>query len=197
MMAHKNRISQRLLEAFKSSPRTSTEVTIRFPSGEPPQTVDWKEASDDRSLKSLAFARLSTLPIDGPLAAAFKTAELDPTDPAHWYRLMTFFAWAHYGDRRRKGAPQKWGALEYCRVIKDFIEVKCRNPDMSDESVFTILARNSEYKTKNGSSSTSRLRKLLKEALDPERNEVVHALKLELGDDLKMLQKKVGTRDGD
>jgi hypothetical protein len=148
LMAHKEPISQRLSDAFKLLPRRSTEVTVSFPSGEPAQTIDWKEAVGDETIRAIAFTRLSTLTIDGPLAAAFKAADLDPTDPAHWFQLLTFFAWAHFSDRRRRGAPTKWGALEYCKLIKDFVEVKARNLEKSDEAVFINLQKRAEYQTK-------------------------------------------------
>jgi hypothetical protein len=194
-MARKDTARRRLLAAFKLLPRRSTEVTISFPSGEPAQTVDWKEAADDETIKAIAFTRLLTLPIDGPLAAGFKAAELDPTDPAHWFQLLTFFAWAHFGGPRR-GAPTKRGALKYCKLITDFVEVKGRNPQKSNEALYTSLGERAEYRTKKGPLSSDRLRKLLKEALDPKRNELLHALELELGDALKTLQKNLGKQDG-
>jgi hypothetical protein len=180
MMAHKGSVSRRLSDAFKLLPKLGdSRVSIvpigrgGKPTGEKVQILEWKDVDDDT--KGRAFGMIPTLPITSPLAAAFGAAELDPNDPIHWYQLLTFFAWAHFGDRRKRGAPTKWDSARYCTLINDFNAMKLRNQALSDEDVFKHLGRGSGYRTRKRPLSPSRLRKLLKEARDPKRNELLGA----------------------
>jgi hypothetical protein len=169
MMTHKDKVARRLLAAIRyTDPKSTKESPIGTRHG-----VRWNEIANADDMKASVFKGLATAPLDGPTATAFDAAGMDRTDPIHWLQLMRLFAWAHYGDRLKPGAPKKRDSESYRKLIIDFSEVKGRKPDMSDEAVFTNLGKRPEYQTKKGRPlSNSHLRKMLKEAKDRERNQL-------------------------
>jgi hypothetical protein len=178
-MARKDSTSARLAEAFALVvPETALAVvavedeTIR-------RVYKWDEIGDGTTgLFYRKIFRLTSEPTDALLARAFAAAKLNPNDPTHWRVLLEFFAWAHFGNRRRRGAPAKWDSVRYARLRKDFNDVQSRNTHLSDEDVFRILAKQAAYQTKGRSLSTNRLRKLYKAANDPKQNDLLGPLKM-------------------
>jgi hypothetical protein len=123
-----------------------------------------------------SFAKFSSSAVKGPLAIAFQKARLNPADPMDWYKLTSLFAWAHFGDRKGKGAPKKWTSMRYCKLIVDLAAISYRNPALLDEEKYRLLGKRTEYQTKRGPLSPSRLRKLRKKAFNPKTNELLVAL---------------------
>jgi hypothetical protein len=152
MMAHKDTAAQRLLdeiELLKSQLAKESPIAKQ----------------DD-----IRFDDFATVPLPLAIEVAFDAVGLDRTDPLHWLQLMSIFALVHFGDRRGRGAPKRDRQI-YDKLILDFSEVESRKPEMSHEAIFTILGKRAEYQTKKGRPlSTSRLRKMLKQAKDRERN---------------------------
>jgi hypothetical protein len=192
-MAHKDRVSRRLSEAFKLLPRSRTTITFKYEDGRE-EIIDWKKVVSVYKINKYLFSYLSQVEIEGSLADAFNAAKLDPTDPMQWVSLIYFFSWAHFGDRQGRGAPKKWDSARLCKLIKDFNEKKRSNAALSDENVFKILGKRAEYQSKKGPLSPSRLRKLLKEAHDPKRNELLRVM--EPGDGLQPLHEDCGRGAG-
>jgi hypothetical protein len=120
----------------------------------------------------------SNFAVEGPLAIAFQKAKLNPADAMDWYKLTSLFAWAHFGDRKGRGAPKKWNSMRYCKLIIDLAAISHRNSTLSDEAKYRSLGKRPEYQTKKGALSLSRLRKLRKEAFNPKINELLGALSM-------------------
>ncbi len=178
-MPRRDPVSNRLSNAFKMRRNRLQVALVSYDNGKPTGTrelIEWKDVPD--LVKAEAFGRLLNVRLLDQMTAAFEAAGMDRTDPLHWYQLMAFFAWAHFGDSRKKGRPPEWDALRYCKLIKDFDDKKRSNPALSDEDVFKLLAKTASYKTAKGPLSTSRLRKALKEANDPDCNELLSVFQL-------------------
>jgi hypothetical protein len=182
-MPRRDPVSRRLLSVFKlwkTSPQRhvlALEIYREGKStGEMKTIMEWKHVPNE--IKDRFFPHLREIELLPEMAAAFQMAGLDRTQPQDWYQLVALFAWACVGDRRSKGAPTKWDSAKYCALIADFNEKKRKNPALSDEDVFSSLGKTDTYRTKRGPLSTSRLRKLLKEANDPTRNKLLKAAQL-------------------
>ena len=182
-MAHRDSASQRLTEAIRllaTRERTAFALKAIGANGEETvaRIISWEDM-DDELLKNVAARRAMSLtdePIDAPIKAAFAAANLDPDDPLHWNVLMFLLSWAHFGDRRRRGAPTKWDSVRLSKLISDFNELKGSKPALSTNRVLGLLGKKADYQTKKGPISPNRLAKLLKEASDPTRNELLYAL---------------------
>jgi hypothetical protein len=134
---------------------------------------EWKECPIE--VKAKTFEVLPSVGVTAEMSAAFAAASMDPTDPTHWWQLLYYFSWTHYGKRRGVGASPQWDAIRYSKLSKDFEAKKLANPSLSDEDVFRYLRRSPEYRTAKGRPlSTSRLRKALAEARDPNKNELLN-----------------------
>jgi hypothetical protein len=192
-MPRKDSVSLRLSNAFKfwTDSHRCVLAIVDYEDGEPTGDIHIIEDAGD-SIKAKAFTGLVNLPLLSPMTAAFKAAGLDPTSPLHWYELILLFSWAHFGDRRKSGAPRKWDSLRYCKLIEDFSDKKRSNPALSDDDVFRFLAKTASYRTAKGPLSTSRLRKALKEANDPDCNQLLSGFQLS---ELDELQEDAGTND--
>jgi hypothetical protein len=177
-MARKDSTSARLAEAFALVvPQTALAIvavedeTIRH-------VYKWDEIDDDTAaIFYKKIFRLTPEPTDALLARAFAAAKLNPNDPIHWRALLEFFAWAHFGNRRRRGAPTRWDSIRYSQLLQDFNDVRSRNTHLSDEDVFRNLGKRAAYQTKRGPLSTNRLRKLFRAANDPKQNDLLGPLK--------------------
>jgi hypothetical protein len=185
-MPRKDPVSRRLLSAFKlwNTPPQRDVLAVEVyregkPTGEMKTIMEWKDVPNE--IKDRFFPGLREIELLPEMAAAFQMAGLDRTHPKDWYQLVALFAWAYFGDRRSKGAPTKWDSAKYCALIADFNEKKRKNPALSDEDVFSSLGKTATYRSKRGPLSTSRLRKLLKEANDPTRNKLLKATQLRDG----------------
>jgi hypothetical protein len=182
-MPRKDPVSRRLLSAFKlwnTPPQRQVLAAEVYregkPTGEMKTIMEWKDVPNE--IKDRFFPRLREIELIPEMAAAFQMAGLDRTHPKDWYQLVALFAWACLGGRRRRGAPPKWNSVKYCKLIADFNEKKRNNRALSDENVFGLLGRTATYRTKRGPLSTSRLRKLFKEANDPTKNKLLTAAQL-------------------
>jgi hypothetical protein len=177
-MARSDSASKRLSRVIKEIPIPDRSVGITDAgSGKIVHVYKWEEVPT--SLIASLLRDLVTLtsedPLDASLAQAFAVANLNPANPVHWRMLLHFFAWAHYGDRRGRGAPRQWDSLRLTELRKDFNEIKSRHLNFSDESVLRLLAKKPAYRTQGKALSTNRLRKLLKAANDPKHNELLAA----------------------
>jgi hypothetical protein len=179
-MPRRDPLSRRLSAAFKvmgGQPDTDVHGTIVNRDGKPSRVfVEWKDVPD--SAKAEGFKVLFGIPLMSQMTVAFEAAELDSTYALHWFVLVAIFSWVHFGDRRERGRPPEWDSLKYCKLLTDFDKKKQSNPALSDEDVFRLLAKTGGYKSAKGPLSTSRLRKLLKEANDPTRNQLLSAFEI-------------------
>jgi hypothetical protein len=178
-MARTDSASRRLAKAFSIVVPDVAWVLVPVDDDKKRHVIKWKDM-DDGSFVARTYRKIFTLtsdPGDALLARAFATAKLNSNDPTHWRALLHFFAWAHYGDQRRRGAPTKWDSVRYSQLIKDFNDVKSRNRNLSDEDVFRILTKRNAYHTKRGPLSRNRLRKLFKAAHDQKNNELLGAFR--------------------
>jgi hypothetical protein len=182
-MPRKDPVSRRLVSAFKlwnTSPQRQVLVAEIYRegklTGEMKTIMEWKDVPN--KIKDKFFPHLREIELLPEMAAAFQMAGLDRTQPKDWYQLVALFAWAYFGDQRKQGAPKKWDSVKYSKLIADFNEKKRSNAALSDEDVFKFLGRTDTYRTPRGPLSTSRLRKLLKEANDPTKNKLLKAAQL-------------------
>jgi hypothetical protein len=133
------------------------------------------EASSIRVILEEFESGLANALIEGVIKTAFETAGLNHENFLDWYQLLYCFSWAHFGDRPRRGAPIKWDSLEYSKLLDGYYQIKWKHPSWSDEAIFKDLIKRQGYRTKKGSLSTSRLRKLLTEAKRNKRVTIIHA----------------------
>jgi hypothetical protein len=181
-MPRKDSVSRRLRSAFKlwnTPPQRHVLTTETYregkPTGEIQIIMEWKDVPNE--MKDKFFPQLRQIELLPEMDAAFQMAGLDRTQPKDWYQLVALFAWAYFGVKKR-GAPPKWDSVKFCKLIADYDEKKRSNPALLDEDVFRLLGRSDAYRTKRGPLSTSRLRKLFKEANDPTKNKLLKAAQL-------------------
>jgi hypothetical protein len=111
---------------------------------------------------------------DKPLASAFAAANLDPNNIHNWKLLLREFAIAHFAPRRGAGAPLKWPADRYCRLLAQVHQLKVKNPSLKNTRACGLLCKQPEYRQKSGKPlSVDRLRKALREARDPAFNDIL------------------------
>jgi hypothetical protein len=181
-MPRKDPVSLRLsavFEMFAGGPSTDVHATVVDKNGKASGVMTFAEWKDIPDLaKAKAFQTLINVPLLSQMNAAFEAAGLDSTYPMHWYTLVALFSWAHFGDHRRRGAPIKWDSVKYCKLLKDFAKKKEGNPALSDEDVFKLLAKSGSYESTRGPLTTNRLRKLFKEANDPDKNQLLGLLRV-------------------
>ncbi len=126
---------------------------------------------------SIAMSALTLNPNDErdkPLAAAFAAASLDYKKPHHWKLLIRELAAAFFVPRRKAGAPIKWPADRYCRLLAQVRQLKLDNPRLSDDRACALLCKRPEYQQKSGKAlSAERLRKALREARNPDFNDIL------------------------
>lgn len=174
-MAGKDAASRRLARAFKIAVPDTAWAVIAVDDEKNRQRIKWEDM-DVNSIAASAYRTVFTLtsdPSDAPLVRAFAAAKLNSNDPTHWRVLLEFFAWARYGDRRKRGRPKKWDFVSLSQLREDYRDVKSRRPGLLDDEVFRILGRRSAYQTKRAALSTNRLGRLLKFANDPNHNELL------------------------
>jgi hypothetical protein len=174
-MAGKDSASRRLARAFRIAVPDTAWAVIAVDDEKNRQLIKWEDMDVD-SIAAPAYRNIFTLtsdPSDAPLALAFAAAKLHSNDPTHWRVLLEFFAWAHYGDRKGRGAPKKWDSVRLSQLRKDFSDVKSRNQYFSDNDVFRNLGRRPAYQTKRGPLSMYRFKKLFKDANDPKHNKLL------------------------
>jgi hypothetical protein len=107
-MTRKDSASRRLAKAFSIVVPDTALALVAVDDEKPPHIIKWENMDDGPSVAS-AYRNIFTLtsdPGDALLAMVFAAAKLNSNDPTHWRVLLEFFAWAHYGDRRKRGAPK-------------------------------------------------------------------------------------------
>jgi hypothetical protein len=181
-MPRKDPVSRRLLSVFKlwnTQPQRQVLAVEIYRegklTGEMKTIMEWKDVPNE--IKDRFFPRLREIELLPEMAAAFQMAGLDRTQPKDWYQLVALFAWAYFGAKGR-GAPLKWDSVKYCKLIADFDEKTRSNSALREEDVFRLLGKMDAYRARRGPLSTSRLRKLLKEANDPTKNKLLKAVQL-------------------
>jgi hypothetical protein len=177
IMERKRTARQKLAEFFP--PGTQTREKLADAAKElaallrPTSSEEEPVWSDPLIHGQIASAALTLTPgsrASAPVEAAFKLAGLDPENPLSWPALMHVLC-LPFGETKQGGAPIKWNTDRYCRLLKDFHRRKLRNRSQSNGQVCRLLGSEPQYKTKNGKAvSADRMMKVLKEALDPDRN---------------------------
>ncbi len=178
-MAGNNSASKRLAKAFRIVVPNTAIALVAVDDERTRHVIKWEDMDDDR-IVSLAYRnifRLTSDPGDALLARVFAAAKLNSSDPTHWRALLEFFAWAHYGDRRRRGRPIEWDSARLSQLREDYRDLKSSRPGLLDDEVFRVLGRRPAYQTKRGPLSTNRLGKLLKLANDPKYNELLRTIR--------------------
>jgi hypothetical protein len=179
-LTKRHTVSQKLATLFghniKGQVRAKLAAEVReWASLIDPVTSEDEVNLEDPALHDLAAGAALTLgsgsPYNAAVELAFTKANLDPKNPLSWRLLLELFCWAHFGDKKTRGAPGKWTAERYCRLLRDFDRKKSSNVTLSDYRVCEFLSRQPQYRMKNGKPLTAgRLMKVFKEAKDPKFN---------------------------
>jgi hypothetical protein len=179
-MTKKRTPSQRLASLFKEDGQGRTrarlaaevrEWVLLMDPATPQDEPDWNDPIVHELVAGVALKLGSGSPFNAAIELAFKKANLDPKNPLSWRLLLGQFCWAHFGDTKSRGAPEKWNADRYCQLLRDFDRKKSSNAALSDDRVCEFLGRQPQYRMKNGKPLTAdRLMRVLKKAQDPECN---------------------------
>jgi hypothetical protein len=179
-MTKKRTPSQRLAALFKEDAKDKTRAKLNADAREwvslinqatPQDEPDWDDPIMHELVARVALTLGSGSPFNAAIEVAFKKANLDPKNPLSWRMLLEMFCWAHFGDMKSRGAPEKWNADRYCQLLGDFDRKRSSNTALSDDRVCDFLGQEPQYRMKNGKPLTAdRLMRVLKEAQDPECN---------------------------
>jgi hypothetical protein len=103
---------------------------------------------------------------DKPILDAFKAFGLDHRYVSHWRQLLGHLAYVLFPEHR-PGAPRKWTDERLCRLLADVAAYKRKNPEASDTAICIWLKKSwPEY-------SPGRLRRVLQDARNPARNDLL------------------------
>jgi len=103
---------------------------------------------------------------DRPILKAFKAFDLDPCYLSHWHQLLGHLAYLVFPEHR-PGAPRKWTEERLCLLLADVAAYKRKNPEASDTAICIWLQKSwPEY-------SPGRLRRVLQDARNPARNDLL------------------------
>src|SRR6516162_7242912 len=105
-------------------------------------------------------------PWDRPILDAFKAFELDPRYLSHWRQLLGHLSYVLFPGRR-PGAPRRWTDEQLCRLLADVAAYKRKNPEASDTAICKWL------KKKWPDDTPGRLRRVLQDARNPARNDLL------------------------
>ena len=103
---------------------------------------------------------------DRPILKAFKEFDLDPCYLSEWRQLLGHLAYVLFPEHR-PGAPQKWTEERLCRLLADVAAYKRKNPKASDTAICKWL------KKKWPNDTPARLRRVLQDARNPARNDLL------------------------
>jgi hypothetical protein len=134
---------------------------------------DWNEDLPKWVDPTIAIFRLNpSSPFDQAARTAFDKAGLDPKHPVHWKLLVGMFAWAHFGERGRRGRRRDWTDERYVRLFNHFFEIRKEKPTISCIQVCRLLKKRhpAQYGEPGGKPSAERLDKEAKKAFDPNFN---------------------------
>jgi hypothetical protein len=125
------------------------------------RTTDWS----DPTIRAIAASKVLTLlQSDDALKKAFEVFGFDPRNPFDWRRLITHFAEANYGGKRR-GAPKKWTIERMVQFISDVWQVKKRHPNAKITETCRLMKSDKLLEGKYKSVPLETLRKQYRNAL--------------------------------
>jgi len=119
------------------------------------------------SMSRIAFKLDAKIETDRPVLRAFEKAGLDCRNPLHWKQLMEMFAEAHFGPSKTK---PKRSVSELWIIYQDYLSAKRENPKANESQICVFLQKDKHLKTKYGDYQFDALRKLVRDAKDPEHN---------------------------
>jgi hypothetical protein len=100
---------------------------------------------------------------DKPILKAFKAFDLDPCDLSVWRQLLGHLAYVLFPE---PGAPRKWTDERRCLLLADVAPYKRKKPEPSDDAICNLLS-------KKWSTDPATLRRVLQDARNPERNDLL------------------------
>jgi hypothetical protein len=103
---------------------------------------------------------------DRPILKAFKAFDLDPCYLSEWRQLLGHLAYVLFPEHR-PGAPRKWTEERLCLLLADVAAYKRKNPKASDTAICIWLKKNWPKH------SPGRLRRVLQDARNPARNDLL------------------------
>jgi hypothetical protein len=103
---------------------------------------------------------------DRPILKAFKALDLDPCYLSEWRQLLGHLAYVLFPEHR-PGAPRKWTDERLCLLLADVAAYKRKNPKASDTAICIWLKKNWPKH------SPGRLRRVLQDARNPARNDLL------------------------
>jgi hypothetical protein len=126
---------------------------------EPDGASRWCLVPEDLQLDENAIWNRSIL-------KAFKEFDLDPCYLSEWRQLLGHLAYVLFPEHR-PGAPRKWTEEQLCRLLADVAAYKRKNPKASDTAICNWLKKNWPKH------SPGRLRRVLQDARNPARNDLL------------------------
>src|SRR4029077_9084335 len=129
--------------------------------------------------------------LDRPIRVAFKKAGHDEANPIHWHILLRLLARAHFGPKRKQGAPPQWPSARYCQLLYDAHQIE-KNPKFRDADVYKVLQKNPSYRRWGRPLSVETLRRELRYAAQPKHNKILRASEKSEIARLKDLHQKSG-----
>jgi hypothetical protein len=187
MLSNRDATARKLSDLFKESKRTQEisagvfETNVLRPAG---LTFDqFQGLLGDFAFELIAKSVFQLDPKrqeDVPLLAAFAAAGLDQRNPEHWRELVSLFAKAHFEETPR-GAPEKWGPLEYAWLLRDIVSVLQLKPKSKHfaTSISKILRTQKPFKEKYAKHSQDHVRRLIREARSPSINKMLRYPKMD------------------
>jgi len=100
---------------------------------------------------------------DRPILKAFKAFDLDPCYLSEWRQLLGHLAYVLFPE---PGAPRKWTDERLCKLLADVAPYKRKKPEPSDGAICNLLS-------KKWSKDPATLRRVLQDARNPERNDLL------------------------
>jgi hypothetical protein len=155
-------------KAFEETPTPADWITkpLGFPGGDAFREPQLAENAPGGPPFDLYLQLDENANWDRPILDAFKEFDLDPRYLSHWRQLLGHLSYVLFG-RRRAGAPKIWTDEQLCRLLADVAAFKRKNPEASDSAICIWL------KKKWPKHSPDRLRRLLQDARNPARNDLL------------------------
>lgn len=128
--------------------------------------TDWS----DRRVREVGANMALDVANDPFLKSAFEHADLDPSDPFSWRKLLKLLAAAHFGPDRRRGPKLKWTAERWNQLLSAFDKAKQGRPSANDSEIAKKIA--SRFPDEFGHSAGT-VRRNLQKARDPKFNQSI------------------------
>ena len=172
-MAKKDAVSKRLAEEIAFA-----ELVKRTPPLFPPEELPAPPAPEElpallqlgdpwtgpASERPLGFGTDAS---ERPIRDAFKAFGLDHRNLSDWRALVFHLAHVLFPTPRPPGAPREWTDERLCRLLADVAAYKRKNPKASDTAICKWL------KKKWPNDTPARLRRVLQDARNPARNDLL------------------------